>query len=49
MSTLENNYCQQEVFTLAFEDDKSNSSLIMYADGTLVINSELEKFHLLNQ
>ena len=49
MSTQENNHCQQEVLTLTFEDEKNNSSLIMYSDGTLVINSELEKFHLLNQ
>lgn len=45
----ENTYCQQEALTLTFKDEKNNSSLAIYADGTLVINSEPEKFHFLNQ
>lgn len=40
----ENTYCQQEALTLTFKDEKNNSSLVIYADGTLVINSDSEKF-----
>lgn len=49
MISQENKHCQQEALTLTFKDEKNNSSLVMYVDGTLVINSEPEKFHFLNQ